>query len=241
MSVTVLIPYRPGCPHRTAALTWVLTRHAGNGWPVVIGRGDERGPWVKADAVADALRQTRAETLIVADADVWTDGLPTAVANVTNGAPWAMPHKSVERLTAAGTERFMAGEPWPNLPLAQRGYRGAEGGGIVVLRRDVYETCPLDPRFRGWGSEDESWGMALRTLLGPVVRGKAHLVHLFHPPQARARRAFGSLEGWELRKRYARATGNPAAIRALIEEARTHVGTRPDDPAVQPDPALAVR
>jgi hypothetical protein len=212
----VLIPYRGGCPHRERALAWVLVKHAQNDYPVVVGRyGD--GPWVKAAAGADALAQTSAELLIVADGDVWCEHLPAAVEHVCAGASWAIPHRAVVRLTEDSTARMMAGEPWDALPLEERAYLGVEGGGIAVVRRDVYEDCPLDPRFLGWGSEDESWGMALRALHGPPVRGKAPLVHLWHPPQERARRNFGSLESRDLRKRYVRAVRNDGAMRALID------------------------
>ncbi len=221
-TAAVLIPWRStDCPHRTRALAFVLSRYASTGWPVVIGQPPP-GPWVKALAVADALTQTQAEILILADADCWTDGLPAAVAAVQEGAAWAIPHRGVHRLNEDATTRYMAGEPLDGLPLGERAYLGVEGGGIVVVRRDVYEDCPLDARFTGWGSEDESWGaFAMRCLHGPPWRGKAPLVHLFHPPQERATRSFGSMEGRDLRKRYVRAQHDPAAMRRLIQEAGT--------------------
>ena len=216
MRAAVLLPHRGGCPHRERALAWVIARHARNGYPVVVGRHDD-GPWVKALAVADALAQTQAEVLIVADGDVWCNGLPAALQQIEDGAKWAIPHRGVHRLTQDSTARMMAGERWDALPLDERAYLGVEGGGIAVVRRDVYEDCPLDPRFAGWGSEDESWGFALRVLHGPPARGKSPLVHLWHPPQERARRNFGSLESLDLRKRYARALHNPRVMRALID------------------------
>ncbi len=220
MSVAVLIPWRDtGCEHRTRACAFVLSRYANTSWPVVIGRHDD-GPWCKALAVADALAQTQAEILIVADADIWTDGLPAAVQAVQDGAAWAVPHRGVHRLNEAATGRYMAGELLDGLPLAERAYLGVECGGIFVIRRETYEAAPLDPRFVGWGSEDEAAGFAWRCLLGPPWRGKTPLIHLFHPPQERATRNFGSMESRDLRKRYARARNDPAAMRHLIEEGR---------------------
>ncbi len=223
MPPAVLIPWRSAdCPHRTRAFAFVLSRYATTGWPVVIGRHDD-GPWCKALAVADALAQTQAEILILGDADCWTDGLPEAVARVETGAAWAVPHRSVHRLDEDATPRWMAGERLDDLPLTQRPYLGEAGGGILVIRRSVYEDCPLDQRFTGWGSEDESLAFALRCLHGAPWRpvGHAPLVHLYHPPPPRARRKFGSMEGRDLRKRYVRAAlCGPEAVRALIEEAR---------------------
>jgi len=42
------------------------------------------GPWCKAEAVADALRQADEDMLVIADADVWTD--PRSVSMATRAA-----------------------------------------------------------------------------------------------------------------------------------------------------------
>lgn len=222
MSVAVLIPWRGGCPHRIAALGWVLARYVALGWPVIVGNHGE-GPWRKALAVRAALERTDADVLVLADADCWTGGVLEAVERVEAGAAWAVPHRGVYRLTRAATAAWLAGERWADLadaPLAEAPYRGFEGGGVTVVRREAYEACPLDPRFAGWGGEDETFGWALRTLYGPALRptGYAPLVHLWHPEPQRATRSFGSLVGRDLRKRYARALNDPVAMTALLEE-----------------------
>lgn len=238
--VAVLIPWRQtDCPYRTKALAWVIAKHAQNGWPVVVGWHNE-GPWVKALAIADALTQTHVEILVIADADVWTEGIPEALRTVRSASAWAIPHRGVIRLSADGTERYSAGEAWPGLALDENAYLGIEGGGVVVIRRETYEDCPLDPRFTGWGGEDESWGFALRTLHGPPYRAKTPLLHLWHPPQQRATRAKGSEANTQLRKRYARALHNPAAMRAITEEA-AHESRRLTEPSYHRHPAQHVR
>lgn len=186
---------------------------------MAVGRHDE-GAWNKALAVEAALQQTDSTVLVVHDADVWADGLSEAIQAVLDDAAWAIPHKAVFRLTEASTARYMAGERHENLPLTQPAYGGFEGGGITVVRRDVYEACPLDARFVGWGQEDAALGTALRCLYGSPVRLKHPLVHLFHPPQSRQTRARGSDESWALWGRYLRARRNRDAMRALIEEAK---------------------
>lgn len=221
MFVAVLIPWRSAnCPDRDEALHYVLGRYAREypAWQVTIGRSSADGPWIKARAVADALAQTAANTLVIADADVWSSGLGVAVERTISHAAWAIPHRGVHRLTAAGTVEYVQGAHWEGLELAERAYLGTEAGGLVVVRRAVYEACPLDPRFEGWGSEDDAWGMALRTLYGPPWRGRAELVHLWHPPPPRATRSWGSLAGRSLRKRYAHARHSEAAMRTLLAE-----------------------
>lgn len=173
------------------------------------------------------IRSSDAEIVVVADADVWTDGLSAAVTAVKDGAPWAMPHTEVHRLSKDG--RGLAQEP----------YRGALGGGIVVAPRQTLLDIPLDPRFVGWGQEDHSWGLALTTLAGIPWRGEATLTHFWHPPQERITRKYGSVESKALYLRYVTAARtDPRAMRDLIEEIREP--QHPDQPPLHDHPANCV-
>ena len=211
-SVSVIIPWRAGCPHRQAARDWLGTRLAVDhpDWQVVDADCTDE-VWNKAEAVAAGVTRAFGDVLVVHDADVWCDGLPDAVQAVRNGAPWAMPHSNVYRLTEAATRAALA-EPAPPEPdrseTIERPYRGVEGGGIVVLSRATFERVPLDTRFRGWGGEDESWAAALSTLAGPVHRLDRPLIHFWHPPQERQSRARGSDENYALWQAYRAARGN---------------------------------
>lgn len=205
--------------HRERAWRHLAHRYAEDyaAWRVTLAEAPE-GPWCKAAAVNPAVARSEAEIIIVADADVWCDGLREAVEAVKDGAPWAIPHDRVYRLTEAATEAFFSGGDWRDQPLAQRDYQGVIGGGFVVATRDVLRAVPLDPRFTGWGNEDESWGVALQTLVGIQWRGEAPLIHCYHPPQERASRRWGSVESRALAKRYHRARNKPEQMRALIYE-----------------------
>lgn len=218
MNVSVLVPWQPGCPHREAAWEFLRPRWAAVGELVV---GTCSGPWIKADAVADALYRASGDTLVIADADVWVD--PTLALEACE--TWAVPHLMVSRLSRRSTEQFIAGEDWRRLPLDQsndrdrKPYPGQLGGGVTVIRRELYDECPI-PRLEGWGQEDESWAIALECLYGEPWHGDADLVHLWHPPQPRISRVIGSIEGQRLRGRFREANDDPDAMRALIEEAR---------------------
>jgi hypothetical protein len=105
--------------------------------------------------------------------------------------------------------------------LARRPYRGVEGGGISVLTRDLYAQVPLDPRYVGWGQDDESHGLALNTIAGRRWRGVAPLWHLWHDPQPRLNAHVGSAQSRALHVRYQYAAkAGPAAMRALLAEIR---------------------
>lgn len=219
MSVEVVIPFAGGCRWRERALSWATGRYPRT-WGVTVAEGDS--PWTKAKAVRPAVEASRAEIIVVADADVWTDGVAEAVAAVELGQPWAIPFTGVFRLTPEATERILAGEPIPadehELDLDERAYKGRPGGGAVVAPRELLLDVPLDPRFVGWGQEDESWGIALRTIAGAPHRCRHALIHLWHPPQERLDREFGSREGRALRERYEAAGASADAMRALIAE-----------------------
>lgn len=232
MSVACVVPWKPGCEHRERAWAFLKPRY---GCPVTEALGGE--PWVKAEAVNPAVEASSADIVVVADADVWVDELDEAVERVRAGAPWATPHGRVFRLSERGTANYMAGEPWDQQELDQRPYKGLAGGGVIVAHREVLSSVPMDPRFVGWGGEDESWGRALSCLVGPPWRGQGHLVHLWHPPQARESRRFGSQDGWRLTRRYMTARHDPRQMGTLIEEARqfdraAHQQGMPDRPAV---------
>lgn len=220
--VTVVIPYAGDCPHRAAALAWVLERYATAhpAWRVVVATDPAAGPWCKAAAVMPAVEAAEDGVVIVADADCWTDRLSAAVAAVDAGAPWAMPHRLVRRLDEVGTVAVIAGAAWDAAVVAEQPYDGVHGGGFVVARRETLLRVPIDARFVGWGNEDESWAIALTATVGEPWRGQADLVHLWHPPQARWTRRRGSPASWKLRRRYVRAAGDSAVMAALIEEAR---------------------
>lgn len=219
MSVAVLVPWRPDGGPRQTVWAWLRSQWAAThpAWEIVTGACPD-GPWSKGAATADALRQTDADVLVVADADVWSAGTTLAVDEVTSGrARWAMPHQLVHRLTEDATQAVLQGAAMPGQPTAET-HPGMPGGGIVVLARTVLEGVPLDPAFTGWGQEDQAWALALETLAGPMWRGGSDLFHLWHPPAPRRTRRIGSPESLARYRRYQTASGQHAQMRALVAE-----------------------
>jgi hypothetical protein len=220
MTVEVIIPWRGGCPHREAALVWVLEHWARSGYTITIAEAPE-GDWCKAAAVTPAVEASTADLIVIADADVWCDDVPAAVAQLGE-YEWAIPHQMVFRLDEPSTVAVLAGGDPADGTFSDRPYRGREGGGIVIVRRDAYLDTPLDPRFIGWGQEDDALGLAMTTLHGVPWRGQAHLFHCWHPPQPRKNRGAGSDKGMTLFRRYKSARHDPTRMRQLIEEAKAH-------------------
>jgi hypothetical protein len=188
-------------------------------YPVTVAAGGE--PWCKGRALWNAIRRSHADVLVIHDADCWTDGLEAAVAACAapSGDSWAIPHRTLRRLSDDGTAAVLAGADWRDQPLAERPYVGVVGGGVVCIRRDVALDVPMDPRMVGWGGDDEAWAMALWMLHGPPWRGDSDLVHLYHPPQRRLNRRIGSEENWALYQRYRQARRDRALMLQLVAEA----------------------
>lgn len=181
--------------------------------------GEVSGEWCKARAVAEALRGVSADVLVIADADVWVATVSHVVEAVRAGHQWGYPHRGIRRLTAAATEAVLAGaDPDRITDYDEPPTRAHPGGGVVVVRREVYDETPLDPRFVGWGHEDDAWGLALHTIHGRPAKGNGRLIHLWHPPQERIDRRRGSEANLALFGRYRAALNNPARMRALLEE-----------------------
>lgn len=189
--------------------------------------GDCEGEWSKGAALDAALQNANplATGLIIADADVLVApaALARACAEVEHGAPWAMPHSMVHRLSRASTMRIYAGRvvmppEQGGIALERPPHHAPVGGGIVVVPRAHYELVRgIDPRFIGWGGEDISFGRALDTLCGPGFRGDAPMWHLWHEPDPTRLRGGRALRGnEELAAQYLAAWGDPDAMRAVL-------------------------
>ncbi len=221
-TVSVLIPFAGECPYRHRALAWVVARHAVRhiGWDLELAVVDA-DPWRKGAALGRAFRRTTADIVILHDADVWSDQLGDAVGAVADGMPWSIPHSRVHRLDECATCAVLEGaEPSVTSGRAEPAYRGIVGGGIVVLRRDVFERVPVDPRFEGWGQEDQAHALALTALAGPPRCFGGELWHLWHPPAARMTRRVGSRASRVLHERYRAARRDREQMEKLIDEAR---------------------
>lgn len=219
----VVVPYNPGAEDRDRIWAHMRTRWAEHhpDWSVIEGRCGGDG-WSKGAAVADAVAQTDADIVVVADADVWCDNVAESVAAVEAGAAWSMPQHLVHRLNPRATAAVLAGGEFVSKPQTwvQKPYACVEAGGLVVLPRATYLDVPIDVRFIGWGGEDISWGWALRTLAGPPARFAGDLWHLWHEPQPRRSRRRGSDASERLAGRYRQALGKPDVMRALVDEAK---------------------
>lgn len=224
-SVEVIIPWFPliSDSERERNFQWVRQRYLDSGLAVRPAASTSKR-FCKADAVIPALEASEASVVVVADADVWCDHLPEAIAAVRWDCElWAIPHYMVHRLDHESTLRYMEDVNSESLELARKPYIGYQGGGITVLPRETALDIPLDKRFIGWGGEDEAWGYALHVLLGPPWRRNQDsiLYHLYHRPQSKLSNRVGSHENESLRQEYFRAIRDESKMRKVVEDGKS--------------------
>jgi len=227
VKAALVVPFRFGERARDEAWAWLRARWRRNhpGVQIVVGSMlDPDADWCKAEAVAHAVRRTKADVLVVCDGDMMIDqrAVQHAIRTVEDGRrQWAVPYVQVGRLDAPTTRWLLTHGQLPPVPKLQRHlYDGIRGGGCVVLPRAVYETCPLDRRFVRWGGEDEAWGIALAALYGPPEAVTGVAWHLWHPHAAphRPRERMPELpESQRLLVEYRHARRNPILIGQLVE------------------------
>jgi hypothetical protein len=212
-------------PERVASRGWVLAWWRSRGFTVRTRESDV-DPWVKAEAFNPPAAESSADVLIIADADSFVPlaQVQAAVASALR-VGWAAPASHVYRLSREASAATLAADPAaadvaPDLSLdpGRPVHDLMPGGGIVVVRRDVWELVGgFDPRFIGWGGEDWALGAAIRTLTGSyATQVPGPYFHLWHPLVACPDALEASIN--ELVLRYRQAKFRPDTMRALIAE-----------------------
>jgi hypothetical protein len=218
--VSVIIPWRPGCPHREAAKDYVTAYLAREfpEWQVTLVDSTS-AKFSRTEAIQRGMLKSFGKIIVVHDSDMIAYGLPEAVAQVAQGASWARPHGNMHRLTPEATQSVLEGaDPLSVLhDCHEKPYRSLDCAGVVVLKREVVEDVKPDARFQGWGGEDDAWATALRTLVGDPWRSSEPMVHLWHPPAERKSRAVGNDENQALLDLYHGAKGDRERMRRLVE------------------------
>jgi hypothetical protein len=222
----VIVPFRATTPERQTNWAWVRARYADHhpDWEIILAE-QSAGEWVKARALEPALAGAPDDVIVIADADLWCDGLGPAVEAVRAGAGWAIPHGTVYRLSERATRLVLDGAD-PHGQETQEDedpYAATAGGGFIVSQRRTLLEIPPDPRFLGSSGMDVAWGFALRCLAGEPWRGTATAFHLWHPWDKRSDRVGGLPRSslW-LRRRYRVASHSPWLMRRLLKGIPEH-------------------
>jgi hypothetical protein len=189
------------------------------------------GDWHVARAITNGVHKAADGIVVIADADVWVPGVERAARLAHEHNTWVEPYRQFITLTDAATRDVIAGnlkldramrkpQHWDKPPKK----RPTACAGMVVMPRALALDVPGDPRFRGWGLRDKSWGIALRTMAGDSLKANLLLAHFWHPYPGWPADRVNNPDNMPLYERYVGASGDPERMRGLLREAREHVG-----------------
>lgn len=238
MKVSVIVPFReePGTT-RKASWQWLKKRWKAlyPDFQLVVGK-DEGMPYSKTTAVNEGYTRAKGEILVICDADSWVEphflfqGIDYASQHPVMVVPWT----SSWRLRAEESKAIMALPPDTQNPLTNEVKNActdfrpspATAAMCIILQRKAFEDVGgMDPRFRGWGSEDVAFALACGTLLGQtkILSGEAWA--LWHSrPRTNNGKGFRIWAGDSggrnhlLGRKYRQAYRNPKAMWRLCSE-----------------------
>lgn len=218
MRVVVCVPYRGGDTHRERNWAFARPRWEALGWPIVTADAGGR-LFSRAGSRNAAARDAGGwDVALFVDSDIVVRELEPVLAAVDFAAEvgaMVLPHDECVGLTAGGTARVVAGrDDWARVKRIQQA-----PSGLFAIARDAWDAVGgQDERFSGWGFEDSSFLAAVGTL-ARAVRRPGRIYHLWHPVAAeKIARDATYQANLALRARYRAATGDTAAMRALLDE-----------------------
>jgi hypothetical protein len=249
--ISLLVPFRDNGEQRTAAWHWLRRFWSAHLLSAEVVVGHDSGlPFSKAVAVNDAAKRAKGRIFVILDADAYM--MPAVIQqcadNIDKAAAakkrlWYMPYDKLYRLNPGTTAALLRTDPrlpfrvssppppdWLEPAPDPSGghscnYGHQYGAMAMVMPRRAFVTAGgMDPRFRGWGSEDSAFLKALDTLYSQHEVARADILHLWHSRPG---------TNWETRKwvgqnwapansrvaqRYQAAAGESGFMRALVDE-----------------------
>lgn len=247
--LSILIPFRSDGTERQEIFDWLQRFYE---WRLpeaqfLVGT-DEGTPFSKTNAVNNAARCASGDIFVILDADCWIDpkiiteaAHRIRVAQARDKRRWYIPYRHLYRLTERASRRILEENPfWIPSPdgcedgelVLDQDIDNCDESGIghnfgaliqIMPREAFFEVGGMEPRCRGWGTDDIAFVMALDTLYTRHRTLDRDVFTFHHTP--RGRRHHRRWEGQEgedpngrLGERYRRANGDPSRMRALVDE-----------------------
>ncbi|RPF50699.1 galactosyltransferase-related protein [Aquisalibacillus elongatus] len=185
--VSIILPISLTDEVRKRAFNWVRQyyEHIFPDVDICIGINNER-PFSKAKVINEAVRESKGEILVIADADIFYDPtlLTESIKQLEHHA-WVIPFNRVLNISKRSTDRLLSEEPtWPipiEIETKQRKFGHQARGGVNIVPREHFEMVEgFDERFIGWGGEDDAFAMSLNQVCGSVKRLNGTLYHFWH-------------------------------------------------------------
>ena len=188
MKVKVVMPWRPSAS-RLPGFEWVCGyyKHRLGSDCIHISPGP-KGPFNRAKAINDGVRQYPGHVIIIGDADCFLcDSLLQRAIDEIDDYQMIIPHNRFCKTTPS-QKRWLLGRS-PEQPVSDRWFRKRRSrmaqAGIWVVTHDFFMDDPMDERFHGWGCEDTEY---LRRVESRRLRGTLFHIHHKRPSKRYYRR-----------------------------------------------------
>lgn len=204
--------------------TWCRARWGAPDIELIAADSGEE-PFSRGNSRTLGATKASGEVLFFADADSANDNLRASV-DLLERAPWVIAYsapKGYVALTEAATECLLARSPSEPLRAPQPGdwYERCHSfaGALCMRTEDFWRVGGYDPRFEGFGFEDDAFHEALDTIVGEHERVDGVHLHLWHPHIESERFNQPHIgENKALADRYYAARGNREAMLRIVEE-----------------------
>ena len=193
-NLSIVMVWREGdCPWRNRSHEWVVERYRRMFPGAELIESDAPGPFKRGESFNLGAELAERELLLLADADTFTNPL-TILAGMKlleQGAPWVIPYGHPDRDRGCYITDHTSGE-WilqqepdslicPH-DLSHEHHLLSWGGITLIPRYNFQKVGGFDPRFTGWGYEDNAFVTACDTLLGKHERVEdGFIIHIWHP------------------------------------------------------------
>lgn len=215
--VTLGFTFRGGCSFREASFIKVRDAYLKIiPWANVLVCDSKESTFSVSSARNEIFRQSKDDVVVIADTDILPNNqaLFNAIREARSGGVH-IPFDLYRALTKEDTKRYYLEGIDPDQLSVEYESRETQAG-IIVINRSCYELVGgFDEQFIGWGYEDNAFGCAVRTLIGPIKRHKGTVNHLWHPTSFRP----GSsqlVRNENLYKKYRSCEGNKESMLELI-------------------------
>jgi pyruvyltransferase len=250
--VSLLVPYRDDHEFRARVWHWLKEYWSDHleSFEIIQGH-DEWYPFSKGCAINDAASRARGRVFVILDADAYLNSrfMQQYIDNIDAAVKagkrrWYIPYNKLYRMSQEATVALIETSPASDYAISTPppknildssplnphdhnsvNYGHLYGALIQILPREAFfDVGGMDPRFRGWGSEDVSFMHAVDTIYCQHELGYNDALHLWHARPGISwdtRRWIGqpdTVANSRLAQRYTMATSEAGFMQALTAE-----------------------